>query len=255
MLVSFTVDPEVFNNSYSLSELQRHIHLIELWKNFGCLVITGKNEISSNWSQALLKAPQNIQKRWQEALKQLKYCYYDNDLSAGNIDDGATWLRNAASRIHLVSLEETKGLCWGIEEGQFSKTSKGLPEICNFGFESEAQSFKKSREMARKPIEKGTPWSQVWKERFEPFALISRTITVSDRYALKSMVSKKGNDFSGIERFLTQLSCLKSGKPRLVKLYVGVSSNFWGNPHLSSAPCIEFLLNINTFKLNLSIFV
>lgn len=236
MLVPFTVDPQIFENDYSQDELYRHIKLIELWEKFGCLVLTGTSEEESRLKLAMDEAPQPIRKRWQVAWRaklRRRCCVSDFDPESSE-EACSEWLAALYDQVQIVSLEETRALCWGLPEDKYSLAREQAAEICRFGHESESLGFKRARTLAHRPIEKGSTWSQVWLERLEPFALESKTITLVDRYALKSLVEHRGSGISGLERLILQLSGLRKGNARNLNLMTGMPKG-WEHKNLEDS--------------------
>jgi hypothetical protein len=192
MLVTFTVDPDVFSNGYTQDELYRHEKLIELWQQVGCFIFAGDTEASARFSRALHEAPAAIQKRWQTALTHLRHscCVADFDPGANNGD--IDWLSRISDSVRVVSLEATRSLCWGLPEDKYSFCQDGSTEICRFGHESESALFKRARLLSNAPIEAGQPVQHVWGRRLQHLALESRTIVVIDRYALENLMLYEG---------------------------------------------------------------
>ncbi|MBP6733450.1 MAG: hypothetical protein KA142_01940 [Chromatiaceae bacterium] len=230
----FTLDPDVFSNTYTQDELYRHEKLIELWQQVGCFMVAGSSESGSRFYIALNDAPTAIRKRWQIALKQLRRscCVVDFDPDENN--ESSEWISKLSNSVEVISLEATRAFCWGLPEDQYSITKNGVTEICRFGHESEAAIFKRARLLLNAPIEEGQSVHQVWVERFQQLALDSRTIVVTDRYALENFVKHRGAGYSGLERLMMELASLQKGKPRNLRLITGLPPE-WSHTDLSQA--------------------
>lgn len=224
MLVSFTVDPDVFSPTCDLDELQRHKALLHLWEKLGQIVIPACNEAESRLFRKLQTAPQKVQIPWRHGLKRFCKRNANESLDEVIMADAKPTVSIQSAEVKLVSLERARGSKWGLSESLYSMHIDGDIEICRFGHESSTNVFSNAISLSNKPITSSDTPDKVWVERIRDFAKPARNIVVSDRYAMKNFLESrnredKSKEISGIERLLIKLADLPAPSPRIVTLY------------------------------------
>lgn len=225
MLIPFTVDPDIFSTpTVNLDCLKRHEDLIRLWGLIGQLVIPADKESESKLLVAINKSPEKVRVRWVNAFKNYrKRCcapLFGDALSA----DIALEDESVCDGVRLASLDETRGVLWGLGDEQFSKLVARSLEICRFGHEDTTDVVKHALALASRPIAANESTDVVWRQRFRDLATVSRVVTVVDRYAIKNFLLARNPEISGLERLILNLAGLGTPGKKVVNIYSAYSS-------------------------------
>jgi len=248
MIVPFSIDPDVFSNaSNSRENLAKHKQLIELWRDFGVLVIPGAGKKDSRINKALQSSDQTIKLLWINCFKQCAHI-----LENENVDDAlikSDFEKVSSQKIKLWSIEESKEPSLGLDYESHSKIIKNS-EFCMFGYEQHSNLFVEAKELSKSPISESDDPEKTWKERFLPLCKYAANIIICDPHLIQNFWNSKGRKISGIERLIKNLAEINSEKPKILHIY---SSNRVGAEAKNFDEIYEKLTNYCTPFKNKSI--
>jgi hypothetical protein len=217
MIVPFTIDPDVFSTTPNSREnLAKHKQLIELWRDFGVLVIPGTGKNNSRICTALNNSDPKILTLWRNCFKQCTHI-----LENESVDEAlkkSDFEKVSSQKIKLWSIEESKEPSLGLEEASHSKIIKNS-EFCMFGYEQHSNLFIEAKELSKSPISASDDPEKTWKERFLPLCKYASNIIVCDPHLIQNFWSSKGKKFSGIERLIKNVAEINSDKPKILHIY------------------------------------
>lgn len=222
MIIRFAVDPEALAMQSFPAPLRRSLHdnMLRLWSRLGVLVHSGKSFEQSQLSAAIRELPQDVRKMWLAAIKQNRIQQGPPNWSGVTSLEAPEDLGASTKNIDVLCLDEVRAALLGLPEEQESiQLSSSNLELVRFDCVNRANVFLQAEELANEPIEKDTKILEVWRQRFDRLARLSRHIVLMDRFALES-AHKRGDPHSGLRRFLMELN--KSANTCGVVIYTSV---------------------------------
>jgi len=183
MPVPFIVEPDAFNPGTRdrASWVASHERLLQTWGQYGVLVLPKGDGII----KALAQLPQQVRTKWHIALKSARFrrrIIEELDLSSAL--ESLERLVTLSRQIKLACLEETRAVCFGLDEDRLSiVAADGSFEICKLDFADQSHFFRSEAEWNRM-IYAGESRNDIWRERFQELALDCSNIAVIDRYCL-----------------------------------------------------------------------
>jgi hypothetical protein len=87
------------------------------------------------------------------------------------------------------------------DDASFVEAASGI-EVARVDLPRESQRFQTAIAVAGADIPRNTDRSNVWTERFEPLASVTKTVTILDRYAVIRLLEGNGQ---GLEWFMQRL--------------------------------------------------
>jgi len=215
-LVNFSVDTneESWISDRSVHSVNMlHKRLLDLWMQYGILVLPGMEGDFSELIDAISNLPHDAKTAWQHALKK-KYHFrrrwasvnfgdLESEVSLRDIQDTEK-LSPLSSEIDLLCVgDELRSLMLGIPDGEeISILDDHDMEICKLEFVDQTDSFQNAIILSSTPLTVGRRVIDIWKERFQKFTIHSKNIVIQDRYCLED-IHKEHN---GLKRCLSELS-------------------------------------------------
>lgn len=248
MIVPFTIDPDVFSDfPNSRENLAKHRQLIELWRDFGVLVIPGAGKNSSRIVTALNNSDPKILTLWKNCFKQCNHI-----LENESVDEAfkkSDFEKVSSQKIKLWSVKESKESSLGLEEESHSKIIKNS-EFCMFGYESHSNLFIEAKELSKSPISASDDPEKTWKERLLPLSKYATNIIICDPHIVQNFLWSRGKKLSGIQRLIKCIAEMNSEKPKILHIY---SSNRAGKDAVDFDEILEKFNNYCAFFKNKSI--
>ncbi len=226
MLITFTIDPEVFlNPNENLDWMLHHTSLLQLWSLMGVLVIPAEKETESKLLQILKKAPQKISIRWKHGLGNYRKIAGNPKLAEALSAAEPITNYSICQGVRLALLDETRAELWGLSKEEYSKTVANKLEICRFGHQNETDVVKQMLSLCNRPIETNELPEAIWKQRFKDLVGHSKNISISDRYAIKNFLQHKGSNHCGLRFLLSKAASLPSKSKKIIHIYSGYSTD------------------------------
>jgi hypothetical protein len=190
MIVSFTIDPEVFETYEAQDPINHHAHLRlqEAWHLWGTLHLPVERDARRRWLKSLRALPMPLRKRWQTGLMHNRWRFSDDaDLHCVTRQRAA----EAGVAAPRVSIQKAEG-----------------PEICRFDCADQALSMTRARVEAHQGIPSGMVVQEAWERKFQRLVARARHVVLVDRYALFSHLDKRRPAPSGLSRLMQELDSL-----------------------------------------------
>ena len=167
MLVKFTIEPDALSNAkpYHIRNLLKN-H----WNPYGILVdVDSQNSILKHQLREYYTTFQsNGYPLWQDT----------SEIDWASIDDPKD-LAKYHHKFELALIEETRALVFGLNPTKYC----GNVEAAELHNVSESDKFESARQLANCNIPIGQLIVDLWAERFQMLAKISKQVTIVDRYA------------------------------------------------------------------------
>lgn len=159
--------------------------IIKQWCEYGCLLLPVTEKI--NISLYIGCYPEKTREKWRVGFSHYKII----ETTAPAIDLVA--VRN--TRDLVASMKDIAAACL-VHNVQSDLVEINLDELKEHYFEAvhindinSSECFENSKDNARKCIEKNSDLTHVWNARFKSLAIISKKITIIDRYLYENMIS------------------------------------------------------------------
>jgi hypothetical protein len=220
MIVHFAVDPDALTVDGRLDRRvlrAQHMRLLELWRDFGTLIYGGPDFCSSELFAAFNRLPQDLRKRWQEALERHRH----RAVSGWRALDQARSLAEVVvlrSHIELACLEQQRygHIAGAIQPDQMDQSPV---ELCSLDHIDQTNRFCGARQLARQAIAEKTDINRLWTERFARLVEQTKLVVVVDRYAVvRHWHFDRKKQRSGLEFLLAELHACRRRR-RTVIIY------------------------------------
>jgi len=226
MLITFTIDPEIFlNPNDNLDWMIHHTNLLQLWSLMGVLVIPAEKETESKLLQILKNAPQKISSKWKHGLSNFRKISGNPKLAEALAADEPLKNYSICQGVRLALLDETRAELWGLSSEEYSKTVANKLEICRFGHQNETDVVKQVKSLCNRPIETNELPEVIWQQRFQDLVGYSKNISISDRYAIKNFLQNKGSDPCGLRFLLAKTASLPSKSKKIIHIFSAYSTD------------------------------
>ena len=197
--MKFTIEPEALSSAkpYHIRNLLKN-H----WSPYGILVdVDSKNSILKRQLREHYTTFQsNGYPLWQET----------NEIDWASVNDPED-LAKYHHKFELALIEETRALVFGVNPTKYC----GNVEAAELHNVSESDKFESARQLANCNIPIDQPIVDLWAERFQMFAKVSKQITIVDRYAAWNLYNDQ-------DELLNLLQFLENDSP---KCYVTIYSS------------------------------
>ena len=236
MLVKFTIEPDALSDAeydHILNLLKNH------WRPYGILVF-----MVSILDNAILNCDHNVGDLLKESYKHFRSNGYPLWMEANNIDweniDTPDDLARYHSKFELALIKETRASEFGVPK--YKTKYCGSVETAELRNVSASAKFDAAYKLANGKIEDNQPISDLWSERFQGFAKVSKQVTIVDRYAAYNFYDGK-NELLNLFKFIE-----KDSSNCYVTIYSSPDANRYHQVNLSE---IEEKLKNEVSKLGL----
>jgi len=223
MLFKFTMPPDALEPFTKDLGLMRaaHEHSLRALQQYGVMV-KGDGYPQGDLMAKIADLPQTTRLLWQEALENIRQL--NGPQSSVDVLEAysSTELNAVRGEVHLLCTNPLQAEALGVPEGEVSHFHQmSEVEVARIDGVGVSKIVKTSEALTKAPVAVGTTADDLWQQRFQLLASVSRTVVIVDGYAAGRHY--KHQNTSELMNFLLHLD--RDGRNVVVKIIASFSSD------------------------------